>query len=561
MGHIALYREWRPRTFDEVVEQKYTVAALRQAVISKSIAHAYLFSGTRGTGKTTLAQVFSRAINCLDPQNGNPCNKCDICKGILSGSLLDVIEMDAASNNSVDNIRRLCDEIVFMPSQAKYKVYIIDEVHMLSAGAFNALLKTLEEPPAHAVFILATTEPHRIPPTILSRCQRYEFRRIPVPEISGRLSDICKKDNIKATEEALTTISKLSDGALRDAISLLDQARSAFQKELQKEDILSLVGLVNDEFMYKMALSIAMKSPSKALDLVERLLLDGRDIIKFTGDLAKYFRNVMICHVSENPENLINYPDETIESMKKIASKMSLERVMSVIKSLSALIADLKWSFDPRITFEIALIRLMDHDGLTVPDVSEQDETESETDVEQTEDIAKEDPFASSDNIPQSVSPEKEDEEEEPQSFTDTESFAPAESKERSKSPENNAQKISLLWPKLLDELTSSGNMTLYLFLLSAKPEIDGDKLTITFNSGDDVNCREVSTAENLKIISDALFSLTNSRFKVKTYIDSANESDKSPKENTPLQESQSPGIDSLKKSAEDLGIAFNIEE
>ena len=241
MSYLALYREWRPKTFDEVVEQKQAVYALRQSVINRQIGHAYLFSGTRGTGKTTLAKIFSRAINCLSPQEGNPCNECELCRAILAGSLMDVIEMDAASNNSVDNIRRICDEVVFMPSQAKYKVYIIDEVHMLSTGAFNALLKTLEEPPAHAVFILATTEPHRLPATILSRCQRYEFRRIPQEGIAARLSEIALSDHISIAKPALDAIAVFADGAMRDAISLLDQAKSSIAGTIEREDRKSVV--------------------------------------------------------------------------------------------------------------------------------------------------------------------------------------------------------------------------------------------------------------------------------------------------------------------------------
>ncbi|HEY5465578.1 MAG TPA: DNA polymerase III subunit gamma/tau [Clostridia bacterium] len=359
MSRIALYREWRPRTFDQVVEQRHTVAALRQSVISGNISHAYLFSGTRGTGKTSLAQIFSRAINCLDPHDGNPCNTCEICRGILSGSLLDVVEVDAASNNSVDNIRRICDEVNFMPSQARYKIYIIDEVHMLSPGAFNALLKTLEEPPAHAVFILATTDPHRIPPTIISRCQRYDFHRIPVSGIVGRLRKISDADGIRISDDALEAAAVLADGALRDAISLLDQCRATFTGEIGRDDVLSLAGVVNDAFMYDMASAMYTRNAARAMSLTDAMILDGRDVVRFTSDLAAYFRDVMMCKVTADPATLVRASTEAIQEMKAIGAGYTLDTVLEIVRVLSALLTELRWAPDPRTMFEITLIRIM----------------------------------------------------------------------------------------------------------------------------------------------------------------------------------------------------------
>ncbi len=358
MAHLALYREWRPKTFDEVVEQKQAVYALRQSVISGQIAHAYLFSGTRGTGKTTLAKIFSRAINCLHPDQGNPCNQCDICRAMLDGNLLDVVEMDAASNNSVDNIRRLCDEVVFMPSQARYKVYIIDEVHMLSTGAFNALLKTLEEPPAHAVFILATTEPHRIPATILSRCQRYDFRRIPVDSMTERLSEIAVADQIPVTPEALQTIASLADGGLRDAISLLDQAKASFPGTIDRDNVLSLAGIVRDDFLQQVALSLIQGQVPQLLAQIEQLVMAGRDLARFVTDLAQHFRNILVCQVSEDPRLLVRANSETLADMRRLASQVSNSQLIEWIRGLSALLSDLRWAADGRTVLEVGLIRL-----------------------------------------------------------------------------------------------------------------------------------------------------------------------------------------------------------
>jgi len=342
MEHIALYRQFRPMTFDEVVEQEHAVSALRQSIISGQIAHAYLFSGTRGTGKTTIAKIFSRAINCLSPQDGNPCNQCEICKGILDGTLMDVIEMDAASNNSVDNIRRICDEVLFMPSRAKYKVYIVDEVHMLSAGAFNALLKTLEEPPAHAVFILATTEPHRIPATIISRCQRYDFRRIPIDSIISRLRKVSEASGIRIDDEALLTIAGLSDGALRDAISLLDQVSSDSTKSVTRDDIIRMTGVVDDAFLLAMADAILSTDSSTILALCEKLIMDGRDVLRFSLDLAHYFRDLLVISVSENPEILVRASTDSLSGMRTLSSRTSAQALLLTISKLSAMISDLK---------------------------------------------------------------------------------------------------------------------------------------------------------------------------------------------------------------------------
>jgi len=356
MGHVALYRRFRPADFDEIVEQKHAVIALRQAVISGQIAHAYLFSGTRGTGKTSIAKIFSRAVNCLSPRDGNPCNQCEICRGILDGTLLDVIEMDAASNNSVDNIRRICDEVMFLPSRARYKVYIIDEVHMLSGGAFNALLKTLEEPPSHAIFILATTEPHRIPATIISRCQRYDFRRIPTESMIERLSLIADTEGYSVDPGALATIASLSDGAMRDAISLLDQVATGRIGIVTRDDVLKITGVVDDEFLGNMASALLADDAVAMITLTEQLLMDGRDLIRFTLDLARYFRDILVVSLAPDKPWLVAATSESIARMHEIGSITDERTLTEAITRLSALVSELKWSPEMRTSFEIALL-------------------------------------------------------------------------------------------------------------------------------------------------------------------------------------------------------------
>jgi len=356
MGHVALYRQFRPANFDEIVEQKHAVAALRQSIISGQIAHAYLFCGTRGTGKTSIAKIFSRAVNCLSPQNGNPCNSCMICRGILDNTLMDVIEMDAASNNSVDNIRRICDEVMFLPSLAKYKVYIIDEVHMLSGGAFNALLKTLEEPPAHAIFLLATTEPHRIPATIISRCQRYDFRRISVSSIVERLQLIADAQHVSIDNDALVTIANLSDGALRDAISLFDQVSNGISRQITRDDVLIITGVVDDSFLGSMADALLTNDAGQIIALAEQLVMDGRDMIRFTLDLAHYFRDLMVVRVTQDPRNLVQATSDSMTRMQELAGRTTAETLVYAVTKLSGLVSELKWSPDMRTSFEIALL-------------------------------------------------------------------------------------------------------------------------------------------------------------------------------------------------------------
>ena len=356
--------------FDDIVEQQHAVSALRQSVITGKIGHAYLFCGTRGTGKTSIAKVFSRAINCQHPVNGNPCNECEICKGVIDGSLLDVIEMDAASNNSVDNIRRICDEVMFMPARAKYKVYIIDEVHMLSTGAFNALLKTLEEPPAHAVFLLATTEPHRIPATILSRCQRYDFRRITNESIVKRLSFIAEKQHISIEPDALSAIATIGDGALRDSVSLLDQVSTTSEgKTITRDDILRITGIVDEAFLNKFATVLLEGRAADLLPLCRELAMDGRDLIRFTLDLAQYFRNILVTRISPAPQTLIESTSASIAAMTALGKRTDSTALLFFISKLSELAGELKWSPAPRTSFEIMMLRLAARGNKIAPPV------------------------------------------------------------------------------------------------------------------------------------------------------------------------------------------------
>ncbi len=354
MGYTALYRKFRPLNFSEMVGQEHITRTLRNQVIEQRVGHAYLFNGGRGTGKTSAAKILARAVNCLNPKDGEPCNECEICKAILSGSLTDVVEMDAASNNSVEDIRAIRDEVNFLPTRAKYRVYIIDEVHMLSTGAFNALLKTLEEPPEHVKFILATTEPQKLPATILSRCQRFDFKRISTQDIIKRLEIICKESNIQISKEALELIAILSEGAMRDAISILERCAAEQTEEINEDKVRDLVGIPKITYINKLAKGIINKEPEEAINIVNTILEEGKDIDNFLWELIKYIKDIL---VYKSTLKLEIYNQEEIKNIKELADSTDKERLLRLIYELSELANNIKWSSQKAIMFEAGIIK------------------------------------------------------------------------------------------------------------------------------------------------------------------------------------------------------------
>lgn len=355
--YTALYRKWRPKVFEEVVGQSDLIHSIKSQLKNGNVGHAYLFSGTRGTGKTSTAKIFSRAINCLSPQDGNPCNVCEICRGILDESLMDVVEIDAASNNGVDDIRELRENVKYPPSRAKYKVYIIDEVHMLSTGAFNALLKTLEEPPSYVVFILATTEPHKLPATILSRCQRFDFKRVSGEALLELLSYICEFNEVVWEGEALEMIIKKSDGAARDSLSMLDQCLSAGEKEITKDLVIKSLGLVQSEVIASLVDQVAEGSYLALFETVEQLIHDGKNINQFVKDMIDYYRDLMMtASAGASPKVIKTRAD--IEVFEAQAKKLGLNRILHDLGQLIELDQQMKWSTNSRIMLEMTLVKL-----------------------------------------------------------------------------------------------------------------------------------------------------------------------------------------------------------
>jgi len=548
MSYIALYREWRPTRFEDVVEQEHVVRTLRYSVSTGRVAHAYLFCGTRGTGKTTMAHILSRAVNCLNPNDGEPCNQCEICREILSGGSMDVLEIDAASNNSVDNVRQIRDEVVYMPAKARKKVYIIDEVHMLSTGAFNALLKTLEEPPEHVMFILATTEPHKLPATILSRCQRFDFRRISQSSIMKQLDKIASSDGVALNQDAAALIARLSDGAMRDAISLLDQCISLGNKAIEYDNVLSVVGIVNDSFMTQFTDSMLEKKIPDILENVSRLVSDGRDIPHFVSDLVLYFRNLLICKSTKGQcDNLIDVPSQVLQIMKKQAGAITHDEIIRYVKELSALEYNLKWAANPRVLLEVTLIKLCGSESQFDASLADRlaalerklegahftvqaatDETSAEykaavtaatPETSRRPEISGKQAAASE---TEAAAETKAAPDMEAAGETEAASGMKAVTESGSAAGAEASAQISPAvspefkpWPKVMKYLKDLGRMTIYAYLLNVKAiELSGDAIGLIIKESP--IRASVSRVEHLKAIEDAVSKVTGREMKIK---------------------------------------------
>lgn len=353
----VLYRKWRPKIFSDVVGQPQVTVTLKNELTAGRIAHAYLFTGSRGTGKTTCAKILAKAVNCLHPVDGDPCGECEICRGVDNGSVMDIVEIDAASNNGVDNIRSLREEANFTPAAAKYRVYIIDEVHMLSTGAFNALLKTLEEPPAHVIFILATTEVHKLPATILSRCQRFDFRRIPAQEIADRLSYVAGQEQAEIEPQAALLIARLADGALRDALSLLDQCLGR-SKSVTVDVVNETAGLVGREHLYELTEAIQQNDSAHALELIDGLYNGSKDMARLCEELSAHFRNLMLIKTMKDAHAMVVVSDAEYEKLTKQALSVPLPAILHGMDTMQAALEKMFRGGDRRMELEMAMIRL-----------------------------------------------------------------------------------------------------------------------------------------------------------------------------------------------------------
>lgn len=471
--YTALYRKWRPTKFEDVYGQEQVTATLQNELENNKISHAYLFCGTRGTGKTSSAKLLAKAVNCSNPIGHNPCDSCNSCVSINEGSSIDVLEIDAASNRGIDDIRNLREAIKFTPTLGKYKVYIIDEVHMLTNEAFNALLKTLEEPPAYVLFILATTEPHKLPATILSRCQRFDFKRISIDNIISRLKYICGHEQLEVDDAALRLIARNADGALRDALSILDQCSVYSGKHVSESTVLEVLGISGDQHLMEVGEAILRGDASRAIMLIDELASGGKDIYQFIKDLTVHYRNLLMTKILDKPENVIDMSMEGVEILKKSGEAFAGESIVRCIKYLSELESEAKWYSNPRVLLEVAVVKMCKAAGDDSLDGLMARMAKLERSI--AEGVV---PVAAT-NLKQTASAKQ----------PAQEAAKPAEKQQ--KKPQTSAQSgdasgIIDKWSGFRQFLKEKRKMKLATFVMTAKPvKLDGNTLIISFEKED----------------------------------------------------------------------------
>ena len=474
MGYTALYRKFRPMTFSEIVGQEHITKTLKNQIMAGRVGHAYLFNGGRGTGKTSAAKILARAINCLNPKDGEPCNECEICKAAINGSLTDIVEMDAASNNSVEDIRSIREEVNFLPTKAKYRVYIIDEVHMLSTGAFNALLKTLEEPPEHVKFILATTEPQKLLATILSRCQRFDFKRISNENIIKRLRFVCEKSNIEITDGALNIIAVLSEGAMRDALSILERCIQDGENKIDEDKIKDLVGIPKTTYVHNIMDSLFKYDVDNTLKNIDVVLDEGKDINNLLWEMIKYTKDLLIYKASQK---LDIYSEDEINKIKEISEQVSKEDLINMVYQLSELENDIKWSTQKTIIFQAGMIKLCNKQANENKGLEER--------VEKIEKYLK----SGKANMMSNGIMQTQRVQSAPTSFGPRTMQQPVSRKQpnATKKPitRNYSKNSNEYWPEILTDLKQSGKIVLYTNLMNTKAkELNDMTVGIEFPGG-----------------------------------------------------------------------------
>ena len=464
MGYTALYRKFRPITFSELVGQEHITKTIRNQIVADRVGHAYLFNGGRGTGKTSSAKILARAINCLNPKDGEPCNECEICRGAINGSLTDIVEMDAASNNSVEDIRSIREEVNFLPTKAKYRVYIIDEVHMLSPSAFNALLKTLEEPPEHVKFILATTEPQKLPATILSRCQRFDFKRISNEDIIKRLKIVCEESKIEITEGALNIVAILADGAMRDALSILERCVQDGENKIDEDKIKDLVGIPKIIFVHNILDAIIEYDIDRAMQSMNEILNQGKDLNNFIWEMIKYVKDILLYKVSGKADL---YSKDEIKNIDLIANKTVKEKLVYLIYELSNLENDIKWSTQKTIVFQAGMIKLCSKDIGSGSSLEER--------IEKIENYLKSGKASITSGVPQMRDAVKSTDsiihQEKPQKQNKDSQVLSARETTTSENIKNYSKDLNRSWPQIVNDLKQNGKIVLYTNLVNTSAE------------------------------------------------------------------------------------------
>lgn len=500
MSYTALYRKFRPQEFEDVKGQEHIVTTLKNQIKADRIGHAYLFCGTRGTGKTTVAKIFAKAVNCEHPIDGSPCGTCEACRMIAAGTSMNVIEIDAASNNGVENIRQIREEVEYAPTEGKYKVYIIDEVHMLSIGAFNALLKTLEEPPGYVIFILATTEVHKIPITILSRCQRYDFHRISIDTISARMSELLKEEQVEAEEKAVRYIAKAADGSMRDALSLLDQCIAFYLGEkLTYDHVLEVLGAVDTEVFSRLLRQILDRNILGVVEQLEEIVIQGRELGQFVTDFTWYLRNLLLVQSSDEMEDVLDISTENLALLKEEAGMVEAEQLIRYIRIFSELSNQVKYSSQKRVLIEIALIKLCR------PQM-EKDETSILERIRQIEKQLEQ-------GIPMAAAPDF------PQQTTEIRDNVPeVRKKEIPKAIPEDVQKAIQNWNSILQGLP--GGMRTYL--KSAVPSLAGDNILLIVLD-DEVAAAYLGREEHKKELEEVIAERIESQVEVRIQLNETN--------------------------------------
>lgn len=502
MGYVALYREWRPQTFSDIIGQEHISRTLQNAIKTNRIAHAYLFCGPRGTGKTTTAKVLAKTLNCVNGSGSEPCNQCESCLRVTEGTSMDVMEIDAASNRGIDEIRDLREKVKFAPTEGRYRIYIIDEVHMLTTEAFNALLKTLEEPPSHVIFVLATTEPHKIPLTILSRCQRFDFRRIGLNDIVTRLMTVAADLGINVEEEALTVIAKAAEGGMRDALSVLDQCISFGGDKVSLEDVNDVLGTVDSELLFRMADFCRSFDVSNGLRMVNELVGLGKDLRVFIRDLTEYFRNLLLIEVCNDVNELVLVSADSLERMKNLTASLGKSRILALIDNFSAAEREIKWTSQPRLVLELAVIKASQ--SAAVP---EYDDLLNR--------VAKLEEMFKNSQIPIVKSPVKVVSREiaEPAAASGVPEVAVTINK-----PEQfvDTETVKKCWQEILERIKKV-RISARAFLIEGEPvEIEGDNLVLSFPSDYSFHKEKVEQAENRSAIEQVIKEVTGVKLKLK---------------------------------------------
>ena len=544
MAYTALYRKFRPTTFADVVGQEHITKTLRNQIIADRVGHAYLFNGGRGTGKTSSAKILARAINCLNPKDGEPCNECEICRGALNGSLTDIVEMDAASNNSVEDIRSIREEVNFLPTKAKYRVYIIDEVHMLSPGAFNALLKTLEEPPEHVKFILATTEPQKLPATILSRCQRFDFKRISNEDIIKRLKVVCNESNIEITDSALNIIAVLSEGAMRDALSILERCIQDGENKIDEDKIKDLVGIPKIAFVNSITEAIIDYDIDKALKSMDDILNEGKDLNNFLWEIIKYIKDILIYKSSKKADL---YSEDEIANINAISEKVTKEKLVNLIYELSKLETDMKWSTQKTIMFQAGIIKLCSNEFDSSSNIEER--------VDKIEKYLKSGRVAvNTMQVPVSATPVNQT-----QNYnlnnrvqsTPTVASNTVKQNTMANKPKQYSSDLSKSWPTIVKDLKQNGKIVLYTNLMNTiAEEINDMTVGIKFPNGlSSFGKTVLEKQENIKEISTLVSMACGKEMQIKY-----------------ISEAQSQAVvhrpeDDIQKLANQSDIPFNVIE